>query len=57
MNVNQLLEYAIQEVKELNSGEVFLVIELYRIIYDNILNSGREYHKICGFSSVGRASD
>ena len=25
MNVNQLLEYAIQEVKELNSGEVFLV--------------------------------
>ena len=30
MNVNQLLEYAIQEVKELNSGEVFLVRELFK---------------------------
>lgn len=27
---NQLLEYAIQEVKELNSGEVFLVRELFK---------------------------
>lgn len=33
MNVNQLLEYAIQEVKELNSGEVFLVRELLKDIY------------------------
>lgn len=30
MNVNQLLEYAIQEVRELNSGEVFLVRELFK---------------------------
>ena len=30
MNVNQLLEYAIQEVKELNSGKVFLVRELFK---------------------------
>ena len=30
MNVNQLLEYAIQEVKKLNSGEVFLVRELFK---------------------------
>ena len=30
MNVNQLLEYAIQEVKELNSGEVSLVRELFK---------------------------
>lgn len=30
MNANQLLEYAIQEVKELNSGEIFLVRELFK---------------------------
>lgn len=30
MNVNQLLECAMQEVKELNSGEIFLVRELFK---------------------------
>lgn len=30
MNVNQLLENAIEEVKEVNSGEVFLIRELFK---------------------------
>lgn len=30
MNANQLLEYATQEVLELNSGECFLVRELFK---------------------------
>lgn len=30
MDVNQLLEYAIDEVREINSGEIFLIRELFK---------------------------
>lgn len=30
MNVNQLLEFATQEIEVLNSGEIFLIRELFK---------------------------
>ena len=52
MNVNQLLEYAIQEVKELNSGEVFLVRELFKgYLWSEKYYKGWHYSRgVCVFS-------